>query len=118
MPAPPDDGARATAQYNLGVSHAHGEGVAQDWTKAVRFFRLAAEQDGVLSAATLAAALAACERVASDREVVAACCLGCGARRKLKTCAKCRVARVCGAECVARAWPAHKPHCKLWRDEE
>jgi hypothetical protein len=39
------------------------------------------------------------------------CCLGCGARRKLKTCTRCKVAKFCGADCVARAWPAHKPHC-------
>ena len=50
--------------------------------------------------------------------MAAAYCMGCGAQRKLKTCAKCRVARFCSAECIARCWPAHKPHCKLWRDEQ
>ena len=54
-------------------------------------------------------------RVASSREVAASRCLGCGKQQNLKTCAKCRVARFCSAECIARAWPAHKPNCKLWR---
>ena len=54
-------------------------------------------------------------RFASSREVAAACCLGCGTSHQLKKCAKCKVARFCSAECPARAWPAHKPNCKLWR---
>jgi radical SAM protein with 4Fe4S-binding SPASM domain len=45
---------------------------------------------------------------------VSVCCAGCDATRKLKTCAKCKVARFCGAECVRRAWAEHKPHCKRW----
>jgi hypothetical protein len=47
----------------------------------------------------------------------ATCCLGCGATRKLKTCARCKVARFCGAECVRRAWAEHKPHCQRWEAE-
>ena len=106
----------ADAQCNLGVCYERGEGVAQDWAEAVRCYRLAAAQADVLSSEQLVHITAACERIACDREVAAACCLGCGARRKLKTCARCHVARFCGADCVARAWPAHKPNCKLWRD--
>jgi TPR repeat protein len=34
----------AQAQYNLGVMHANGEGVQQDFTKAVKWYRLAADQ--------------------------------------------------------------------------
>jgi hypothetical protein len=60
---------------------------------------------------------AALDQIACSREAAFACCLGCGARRKLKKCAQCRLARFCGTECVARAWPAHKPNCKLSRDE-
>jgi hypothetical protein len=40
--------------------------------------------------------------------------MGCGATRKLKACAKCKVARFCTAECQRRTWPVHKPHCKRW----
>ena len=35
---------RATAQYNLGVSYANGEGVKKDPVKAARWYRKAAEQ--------------------------------------------------------------------------
>ena len=54
-------------------------------------------------------------RYAGSREAAAVRCLGCGTQHQLKKCAKCRVARFCSAECIARAWPAHKPNCKLWR---
>jgi hypothetical protein len=58
------------------------------------------------------------EALAGRREVVSACCVGCGAVRKLKTCSKCRVARFfCDMECTARMWPAHKASCKAWRAE-
>jgi hypothetical protein len=107
----------AYAQLQLGVCFENGEGVAQDWAEAVRFYRLAAAQSGALCAAQLARVTAACHRIACSREVAVACCLGCGARRKLKTCAKCHVARFCSSECVARAWPAHKPNCRLWQDD-
>jgi TPR repeat protein len=61
---------------------------------------------------------AAAEHLASlagVRDVVSACCVGCGASRKLKLCNKCRVARFCDMECTARMWPAHKTSCKAWR---
>ena len=54
-------------------------------------------------------------RFASSREMAAERCSGCNTQRNLKTCSKCHVARFCSAECVARAWPLHKPNCKLWR---
>ena len=34
----------ATAQLNLGVRYANGEGVPQDYAEAVRWYRLAADQ--------------------------------------------------------------------------
>jgi TPR repeat protein len=49
------------------------------------------------------------------KEVVSACCVGCGKTRKLLTCSKCNVARFCGPACLQRMWPEHKSSCKLWR---
>ena len=57
-------------------------------------------------------------RYAGSREMAAARCLGCGTQHQLKKCAKCHVARFCSSECIARCWPAHKPNCRLWRDEQ
>jgi hypothetical protein len=105
----------ADAQFDLGYFYQHGEGVPQDWAEAVRAYRLAMAQEGGLSPETVASAIAACNKIACVREMASTCCMGCGAQRKLKTCAKCGVARFCGAERVARAWPAHRPNCKLWR---
>jgi hypothetical protein len=108
----------AVAQCNLGICFEHGDGVAQNLAEAARYYRLAAAQEGAIPPEVLAGSLAACVRIASDRDVASACCLGCGARRKLKTCSKCKVARFCSTECVARAWPAHKPNCRLWRRDD
>lgn len=54
-------------------------------------------------------------QLAVVREFCAACCLGCGAMRKLKTCSLCKVAQFCSAECLARTWPVHKESCRCWR---
>jgi hypothetical protein len=64
-----------------------------------------------------AAAAQLLEAFAGRRNFVSACCVGCGAVRKLKTCSKCRVARFCDMQCTARMWPAHKASCKAWRAE-
>jgi TPR repeat protein len=97
----------AGAQICLGGLHNEGKGVPQDYAEAARLFRLAAAQDCPGASEELTA-------LASRREYVSICCMGCGATRKLKTCAKCKVARFCGAECVRRAWAEHKLHCKRW----
>jgi hypothetical protein len=81
--------------------------VARDVVEAARLLWLSAKQGFVPATEELTA-------LSSERACVSANCMGCGATRKLKTCAKCKVARFCGAECVRRAWPAHKPHCKRW----
>ena len=57
-------------------------------------------------------------RYAGSREMAAARCMGCGTQQQLKKCAKCHVARFCSAECIARCWPLHKPHCRLWRESQ
>jgi hypothetical protein len=64
-----------------------------------------------------AAAAQQLEALAGRRDVVPACCVGCGAVRKLKVCTKCRVARFCDMECTTHMWPAHKASCKAWRVE-
>ena len=43
----------ATAQFNLGVKYASGEGVPEDDREAVRWYRLAAEQGKAIAQATL-----------------------------------------------------------------
>jgi len=52
--------------------------------------------------------------ISSLRELVSACCLGCGATRQLRLCSRCRVAAFCDGDCTRRMWPAHKPNCKQW----
>mmetsp|Transcript_45848 Transcript_45848/g.105754 ORF Transcript_45848/g.105754 Transcript_45848/m.105754 type:complete len:154 (+) Transcript_45848:625-1086(+) len=52
------------------------------------------------------------------REVVWACCIGCGATHGLKRCDKCGKARFCGMDCMRQTWPTHKRCCKEWAAEE
>ena len=73
----------------------------------VQFYLRAAEQGDADAPGALA-------ELAGRREIAAACCTACGARHKLKTCARCKVARFCDADCTARAWPVHRPNCKAW----
>jgi TPR repeat protein len=112
----------ALCQYMLGECYERGNGVPQDAARAVHCYRIATvlraaaidgdEDDKVLD--VIQASTLACARLAQSRELAAACCLGCGETRKLKTCARCRVARFCCTECVREAWVAHKPMCLLW----
>ena len=46
-------GGDASAQYDLGLRYATGEGVPQDDSEAVTWYRLAAEQGHALAQATL-----------------------------------------------------------------
>jgi TPR repeat protein len=55
--------------------------------------------------------------IASRRELVSACCLGCGATRLLRLCTRCRVAKFCDGECTRRSWPLHRPVCMQWQDD-
>jgi hypothetical protein len=72
---------------------------------------------GLAAAQGHASARAALAALAAERAYVSKCCAGCGATRKLKTCAKCKVAQFCGAECVRKAGAEHKPQCKRWEAE-
>jgi TPR repeat protein len=102
---------RTDAHFALGALYAEGAaGVARDYAEAAELLRMSAAQD-------CAEAVDALKELSSGRAYASACCVGCGATRKLKTCAKCEVARFCGAECSRRAWAEHKPHCKRWAAE-
>jgi hypothetical protein len=52
-----------------------------------------------------------------DRVHSASECVACGAKRKLKTCAQCKIARFCNGNCMRMAWPIHKSVCKKWAAE-
>jgi hypothetical protein len=62
-------------------------------------------------------ALELLSKYADQREVVAACCTGCGKTHGLKRCVKCHVARFCGSACMRQMWPIHKRCCKRWTEE-
>jgi len=75
---------------------------------------------GLLALATRLGHAGTVEKLASfstQREVASACCMGCGATRKLLTCGKCGVAVFCDRACQASLWRTHKPSCRQWRDE-
>ncbi|KAJ1624210.1 hypothetical protein T492DRAFT_911966 [Pavlovales sp. CCMP2436] len=56
---------------------------------------------------------------ADEPEVVAACCIGCGAHhRRTMKCSKCHTARFCSSECIKRMWPTHRPSCQRWQREQ
>jgi hypothetical protein len=81
--------------------------VPQDFVEASRgLWRLAATQ-GVAEAQSHLTDLA------SERVYVSVCCMGCGATRKLKTCAKCKVAHFCTAESGVRAARVGRAHAAL-----
>jgi TPR repeat protein len=63
-------------------------------------------------------ALGLLRHYAAKREVVAACCIGCGAIEGLKQCTRCHVARFCGSACMKQMWKTHKQSCKEWQDEQ
>ncbi|KAJ1627280.1 hypothetical protein T492DRAFT_876945 [Pavlovales sp. CCMP2436] len=118
------------ALARLGVCLGKGRGVPQSEMEAAASYAAASELGGfdalfgygkakldalAVSDLALAARLGhagAVEELASissRREVMSACCLGCGATRELRLCSRCRVAAFCDGDCVRRMWPAHKP---------
>ena len=99
------------AQRSLGGLYLRGErALRRTPFEAVRLLRLAAAQGSAMAAHML-------KKLAGERANVSACCAGCGARHKLKTCARCKVARFCTPECVKKAWAEHKSHCACWAAE-
>ena len=56
----------APAQFNLGIAYDTGEGVRQDHTEAVKWYRLAAEQGHVRAQNNLAASYGRGEGVVQD----------------------------------------------------
>mmetsp|Transcript_45851 Transcript_45851/g.105761 ORF Transcript_45851/g.105761 Transcript_45851/m.105761 type:complete len:161 (-) Transcript_45851:198-680(-) len=147
------------AQHNLGLCHAGGEGLLQNFSEAARYYRLVADQGFPSSqfhlgemliratpvdervptdpraGAKLLSRVVQCEgaeheplrlkalellrKHADQGEVVAACCIGCGAHhRRMTKCSKCHTARFCSSECIKRMWPTHKQSCQRWQAEQ
>jgi TPR repeat protein len=95
------------AQYELGCLYTKGKGVSQDFVEAARLWRLAVARGDVNARKALT-------ELSGERAYVSACCMGCGATRKLKPCAKCNTAIFGGAACARRSSAEHKPRCKRW----
>jgi TPR repeat protein len=114
-----EDGASGEEEVDSAIHLLRDKGLAPDVLSAAFLARTRHAVYQLTVAARLGHVAAAqqLEALAGRRNVVSACCVGCGAVRKLKTCSKCRVARFCDMECTARIWPAHKAGCKAWRAE-
>jgi TPR repeat protein len=124
----PQDYGEAARLYRLAVDQGHLR-AAVNLGSMILFGRAEEEQTGLAAAARLVAggaqqeddenaheiALRVLRGHMDKKEVVSACCVGCGATRKLLRCSKCNIARFCGAACLQRMWPEHKSSCKLWR---
>jgi TPR repeat protein len=105
--------------FNEAMAVLPGQSLAPDVSSAAALARTrhAVYRLNLVARLGYVAATQQLKALAGRRDVVQACCVGCGAVRKLKTCSKCRVARFCDMECTARMWPAHKASCKAWRSE-
>jgi TPR repeat protein len=114
-----EGGTAGKTAFNMAMALLQGQSLAPDMPSAAAQARTRHAVYKLNLAARLRheAATQQLEALACRRDVVSACCVGCGAVRKLKTCSKCRVARFCDMECTARMWPAHKASCKAWRAE-
>jgi len=121
--------AEASASYAAAASALNGlDGL---FAMGVQYLKMIGERDASDSYTTQLAvrelvfagrlghvgALATLALISSRREVASACCMGCGATRKLLSCGKCGIARSCDRACQLRTWPMHKPSCQQWRDE-
>jgi TPR repeat protein len=114
-----EDGTAAQAAFNTAKQLLPDKGLAPDLPSAAAWTRTrhAVHQLNLAVRLGHVAATRQLEVLAGRCDVVSACCVGCGAVRKLKTCSKCCVARFCDRECSERMWPAHKASCKAWRAE-
>jgi len=111
------DQGHAPAYLALGAVLIEGipDAVPADPCKGANLLALYAQTEiGEFGASGLNPALEVLRSHADNRDVVASCCIGCGATRGLKQCTRCHVARFCGSECVRKVWPAHKGKCKQW----
>jgi TPR repeat protein len=91
-----------------------GEGVPTDPRAGAKLLARVVQCEGAEYEQLRPNALELLRFYADRREVVAACCIGCGASRGLKTCERCHVARFCGSACMRKMWPTHKRCCKEW----
>jgi TPR repeat protein len=111
--------AHARTSASIGILDDASVGASHGMAPAVALERIREAVYGLNLAARLRDSTAAEDlaSLAGRRDMTSACCVGCGASRKLKTCSKCRVASFCDMECTARMWPAHKASCKAWRKD-
>ena len=101
------------------------EAVAGPFEEVARVLEEAAEEGearepgaaAAEAAAALAAPAPAKPEAPAGPEATARACAACGAAGAPLTCAGCRGARYCGAECQRRDWRAHKAACKQRRQE-
>jgi TPR repeat protein len=102
--------------YNVGITMLSDNSLVPGMPSAASLARTRRAVHQLNLAARLGHAAAAqqLEALAGRRDVVSACCVGCGTARKLKACSKCRAARFCDTECTVRMWPAHKASCRAW----
>jgi TPR repeat protein len=105
------------AQIALGVLLLDGAGDAVPWQPRQAALLLAQVAQQNDNKDLRASALEALVGGADERDFIHACCIGCGKSRKLKVCAKCHVAKFCGAECVRRVRPVHKAGCRRFAAE-
>jgi TPR repeat protein len=107
-----------TLTYNGFVDGASARDSPDGMTPAVALEHTRDAVHGLNLAARLgdSAAAECLATLAGRRDVASACCVGCGASRKLKLCKGCRVARFYNTECTARMC-AHKASCKAWRKD-
>jgi len=110
------------AKLSLGEILIEGTGdgsVPRKQKEGARLIAVAAQQfDTCAAHENRNDALAILAAHAHERDVAKACCIGCGKTKSLKVCSKCRVAKFCGAECMKRMWPVHKPGCLRFASED
>eukprot|EP00302_Diacronema_sp_CCMP2436_P041368 CAMPEP_0180033604 /NCGR_PEP_ID=MMETSP0984-20121128/29130_1 /TAXON_ID=483367 /ORGANISM="non described non described, Strain CCMP 2436" /LENGTH=168 /DNA_ID=CAMNT_0021959019 /DNA_START=258 /DNA_END=761 /DNA_ORIENTATION=- len=102
--------------YETGVEHFNA--ISERNAPDAFTFQLAVRNLTLATRLGHAGAIKELAAISSQREVVSACCMGCGATRKLLTCGKCEIAVFCDRSCQMRTWETNTPICQQWRDED
>lgn len=108
----------AGAHYHLGRHLVNNSWLASptEMKEGALLLARAAHQTEVEEVSRLA--LQVLSEYAHERDVVHACCIGCGKTQRLRRCSRCHVAKFCGAACARRMWPVHNAGCSLWAADE